>query len=303
MAKSFTLLQVFDVIPVRELETRLQQYEEVSGLHYDFLSNVAPSIQDIIENKSQQEILNWTNTNDPTTSFLADTTTEVSSLNIISTNTTVGRNSFIKDTVSTITQTEFSSARKIGIGEVAPIEASFNKIGVLKNSPSKIDIVKTNLSERSPSKISPRHITIFKITFIYTGADKFSTAQVTFVKPTGIEVGVGEVGLMVNNSFVDSIPPVSTSAIPASLISFSPSVLSNQFFSIHDSTPQIINDLNTIATNIWSDLLNPETPLNITFQVTNLPNGQLAEAQITSFDTSRMPNAGTICKSPSRLGF
>lgn len=40
------------VVSVRELETRLQLHQEVSSLDYNFLSNVAPSIQDIIENRS-----------------------------------------------------------------------------------------------------------------------------------------------------------------------------------------------------------------------------------------------------------
>ena len=59
MAKNFVLLQVFYINPVRELETRLQLYQEVSSLDYDFLSNVAPSIQDVVEKRSQEEILNW----------------------------------------------------------------------------------------------------------------------------------------------------------------------------------------------------------------------------------------------------
>ena len=74
MAKNFVLLQVFYVIPVRELETRLQLYQEVSSLDYDFLSNVAPGIQDIIENRSVNDILNWINANDSTALLLADTT-------------------------------------------------------------------------------------------------------------------------------------------------------------------------------------------------------------------------------------
>ncbi len=260
MAKNSTLLQVFDVISVRELETHLQQNQEVSSLDYDFLSNVAPSIQDVIENRSQQEILNWIDANDSTASLLADTT-EASSLNIISTNTTVGHDSFINEAFFKRTQTQIFSPRKIGIGKVASSEAGFTKIGVFEDGRYEIDIVKDNLPERSASKISPWHITVGKTPLIHTGADKFSTAQVTSAKPTGIEVGVGEVGLMVNNSYIDSIIPVSISTIPASLISFPPSVLSNQFFSIHDSTPQIINDLNTIGPIFGQIYSIPERPL------------------------------------------
>jgi hypothetical protein len=206
--------------------------------------------------------LNWINANDPTASLLADTAIEVSGLNVISTNTTVGHNSFINEAFLKRTQTQIFSPREIGMSKVASRKAGFTKIGVFEDGRSKIDLNKATLTERSPSKISPWHITSAETTFIHTGADEFSTAQVTFVEPTGIEVGVGEVGLMVNNFFIDFILPVSLN-FPASLISFSPSVLSNQFFSIHDSTPQIINNLNNKATNIWSDLSRAQTYLNI----------------------------------------
>lgn len=98
---------------MRELETCLQQDEEASGLHYSFLPNVAPSVQDVIENRSQEDILDWINANDSTASLLADTTTEASSLKNISMNTPVGHDSFIKDTVPKITQTEFPSPVKL----------------------------------------------------------------------------------------------------------------------------------------------------------------------------------------------
>ena len=48
------------------------------------------------------------------------------------------------------------------------------------------------------------------------------------------------------------------------------SISSEQFFSIHNSTPQIINKStqhNNSATNIWSDLLQPQTKLDIDFQI------------------------------------
>ncbi|KJH72090.1 hypothetical protein UH38_08430 [Aliterella atlantica CENA595] len=146
------------------------------------------------------------------------------SLNIISANTTVGHDSFINEAFFEGSK-KFPSPSKIGIGEVASSKTGFNKIGVFKDSRSKIDIVKDNLSERSIGKISPWHIAIGKTPFIHTDIKEFTKTQVTSAKPTGIEVGVGKVGLMVDNFYIDFIPPVSTSTIPTSLISFSPSVL------------------------------------------------------------------------------
>ncbi|EAZ91245.1 VCBS [Crocosphaera chwakensis CCY0110] len=75
---------------------------------------------------------------------------------------------------------------------------------------------------------------------------------------------------------------------------FSSLISSQQFGSIHHSTPEVINNLNNTATNIWSNLLQSETSLDITFQITDLPTGHLAEATITGFDPFGRPNAGTI---------
>jgi large repetitive protein len=51
---------------------------------------------------------------------------------------------------------------------------------------------------------------------------------------------------------------------------------------------------NNTATNIWSNLLQSPTQLDIDFQITDLPTGQLAEAIITDYDNSGNPLSGTI---------
>ncbi len=71
MARNFVLLQGFYIILVGELETRFQLYQEVSNLDYDFLSNVAPIVQDVIENRSVNDILNWIDANDSRTNSLS----------------------------------------------------------------------------------------------------------------------------------------------------------------------------------------------------------------------------------------
>ncbi|MEP0801746.1 hypothetical protein NDI37_15740 [Funiculus sociatus GB2-A5] len=109
-----------------------------------------------------------------------------------------------------------------------------------------------------------------------------------------IEIGVAEVGFSVDATSEDFVSPVSTPKVTASEIFFSPSVLSNQFFSIHNSTPQTINNINNSATQIWSNLLTPQFPLDITLLFTDLPTGQLAEATITDFDSKGRPNGGTL---------
>ncbi|YAF96599.1 MAG: hypothetical protein AB3A66_02650 [Nodularia sp. CChRGM 3473] len=44
--------------------------------------------------------------------------------------------------------------------------------------------------------------------------------------------------------------------------------------------------------DLWQSLFDPT--FNISFQITDLPTGQLAEAQITQFDQYDRPNGGTL---------
>ena len=89
---------------------------------------------------------------------------------------------------------------------------------------------------------------------------------------------------------------VSISEFNSKELSIPSSIASEEFIgsNFHDSTPETINELNNSATNIWSDLLQFSTQIDIDFQITDLPTGQLAEATITDFDQNGVPNAGTI---------
>ncbi|MBW4557767.1 MAG: PKD domain-containing protein [Trichormus sp. ATA11-4-KO1] len=71
--------------------------------------------------------------------------------------------------------------------------------------------------------------------------------------------------------------------------------LLSSYFPSHELTSNFFSNLKYSVNNIWGDLLTSETPtLNISFQITNLPTGQLAEAQLTQFDPQGRPNGGTI---------
>jgi hypothetical protein len=65
------------------------------------------------------------------------------------------------------------------------------------------------------------------------------------------------------------------------------------FFDLHFSTPLLDNIYSTVRTK-WSNLLNLTNPFDLTFQIKDLPTGQLAEAVITQFDNSGRPSGGTL---------
>ena len=161
-----------------------------------------------------------------------------------------------------------------------------------KNGSGKVDVLEANLPESGVGKVNSLHIAVPKTALEHTDPTKISKAQVNLDKMPSIEVSLAEVGFSVNSAFDRSISQ--SPKTPSSEIFFSSSVQTEQFFSIHNITPEIIHVLNNSATNIWSDLLQTETQIDINFQITDLPQGQLAEATIAGFDSAGKPNSGTI---------
>ncbi|MGL5808291.1 MAG: hypothetical protein ACRC11_23110, partial [Xenococcaceae cyanobacterium] len=66
------------------------------------------------------------------------------------------------------------------------------------------------------------------------------------------------------------------------------------FNDIPNSSVETLDELYYTASHLWQLLLKPEKTFNINLQITDLPDGQLAESTIISFDDSGNPNGGTI---------
>jgi Hexameric tyrosine-coordinated heme protein (HTHP) len=77
----------------------VQTLEDSLGTNYDFLSNVPTQIQEKIESRAKNEIISWINTNDLTSPLLADLETSNLDLTTISTDTTIGHDSFVFDSM------------------------------------------------------------------------------------------------------------------------------------------------------------------------------------------------------------
>ena len=107
-------------------------------------------------------------------------------------------------------------------------------------------------------------------------------------------MGFSQNSIFQDDTFQSDFHQISPTQVNSSEIPFASSISFEQFFSVHNSTPEITNVVNNTATNIWSDLFQPQTQLDIDFLITDLPTGQLTEATITGFDDSGIPNAGTI---------
>jgi hypothetical protein len=159
------------------------------------------------------------------------------------------------------------SSTQIGIGEITPIQSSTSQIGIGQIGISQICSSQDSLSQISTTEINPTQI-----------SSKFGTQ---FVISTKIEVGIDSTN-------------INSSEIETAKISLPGSIPSSQFFSVHNFNSQITDKIDYTILDLWNNHLNPQIPIEITYQITDLPAGQLAEATITGFNAEGKPNQGTI---------
>ena len=205
--------------------------ETITG--FDFLSNLPDDIEQAIESDDSSpltpplqaaplmagsKIKSFTNGSVPSRIGIGD-------------NSTIGQNGIVAIPTETTTHRLFPnsplevSTSHIGFQSVTTCESRSSEISLNQNGQIEVGSFEIGISENSPLQVG-----------------------VT-------EAGFSEVGTFEVDSFKPDFFQFNSSQIDSSEISFSSSVPSQQFFSSHNSTPEIINELNNSATNIWSDLL------------------------------------------------
>jgi hypothetical protein len=163
-------------------------------------------------------------------------------------NLTVWHDGFVENNI--LIPIEVFSPSQIGITQIDISQTSFDKVSTFEDGTSEIGIYQASLPEVGIAEVSPFHQTMLEHSFVQTNISELSEAEIGFFKTTPIKMGIGKVSFSVDPWFKDLIEPL-TSKTPSSEVPVSPSsVLSHQFFSIHDSTPQIIDSLNN-TTNRW----------------------------------------------------
>jgi len=137
---------------------------------------------------------------------------------------------------------------KTGTSQVRSSEVSFGQIGTIQTGFKQFGIKQTNSLQNGTSKIELLHIIPGQV----------STTQV-------------------NSRQIDI-------QLDSRKVSLPSSILSEQFLNVHNPSSASINTINNSALSLWNNLIHPQSPFNINLEITNLPTGQLAEAQVTKFD-------------------
>ena len=224
-------------------------------------------------------------------------------LNDISNNFAIGQKR-----LSDITTTQFIDIDN-SILENASREVRFAKKNITEISFVEPTVVHSRLGQSSTFKVSPFHRgisdssipkessaenRIIEIDIFNDSIGKPRSTQVSSTQIDTKQTSLRQIDSTEINSTQTDVLQLDTSQVGIIEISFASSISPEQFFSVHNSTLKITNVLNNSATNIWSNLLQSDTQLDIDFQITDLPKGQLASATITGFDDAGKSKAGRI---------
>ena len=157
---------------------------------------------------------------------------------------------------------------------------------------------KNGVAEISPSQISSAHNSIR-----YAGMAEVSMAEIGFFQPSTSQISMAQIGTtQISSTQTSSTKHTSTQVDPTQFsifqinsaqsssteISFPSSITLQQLLSSHN--PNLQNT--TVPT--WLEFLQGTTPFNLNIEITDLPTGQLAEANIIGYDPTGRPNAGTL---------
>jgi DNA/RNA endonuclease G (NUC1)/PKD repeat protein len=158
---------------------------------------------------------------------------------------------------------------KISTNQVGIIKDTLGQIGTAQVGITQIGTFKDNTHHHTLTQISPTEVSIGKINITQIGFTQVSTTEINANQFAATQINVPKVSL--------------SSSIPF-----------QQFFDFHNLPLALNNTYKDNPLNLWNTLFDLTNPFDLSFQIADLPTGQLAEAQITQFDTYGRPNGGTL---------
>jgi hypothetical protein len=156
----------------------------------------------------------------------------------------------------------------LGICEVSAFQISSNDRSFLHNYSSQIGTFEVDIDQRSERQVGSFQVGSFQV----------GSFQVSLPDIRVTEVNVPEINAL----------QFSPTKIYSTEISLPSSVTLQQFLTSHNFSLQ-----NTTIPTL-TEFLTGTTPFNLNIEITDLPTGQLAEANITGFDSNGRPTTGTL---------
>jgi hypothetical protein len=303
------------VVSVRDLES-------VTG--YNFFSNISDLIQDKIEIDHNGDLLNTVKTtfgintaplmagadeelvsssvtplrmSDHTSIGHSSAPNQVTSptdhlwVNVGILETGISQNAILKETNTSTNETSAtgSNTSQISVTEdslmtSSPIEVGSLKVGSIQNGSVQTGITQISPKQIGSSQVSPTQIDLLQISSPQTNISQIGSFQSS-------NVAINSISFPHFSDNTNQLNPIKITF--PSLVTFQQFIGSNSpnsVFPTHNLTSNYLAQLQSTLPTYW----NIPTNFNLTFNITDLPTGQLAEATITGYDTNNRPNSGTL---------
>jgi hypothetical protein len=213
-------------------------------------------------------------------SLLADTETKTFSplfSNWIDDNLTTRQNSVVVQSPVDVTKST-SSTSEVCASQVSSKYGGVSDISTLQISTNQLSPTQVSIGQISPTQVSSTQVSSKQIGLSQIDIPQISPTQISLTQLGTSQISSSQVAL----AQILSIQANTTK------ISLPGSISLQQFFNLHNSTLALTNTFKDNPLNLF------DPTFNINFQITDLPTGQLAEAQITNYDSLGRPNGGTL---------
>ncbi len=194
------------------------------------------------------------------------------------------------------------STQQVGISQVSTTQVNTSQISTPQISKTQIGFSQISIPQISTTQISSPQVGVLDVSPLQTGIAQVGSTEIGMIhyNPT-------QISTFKNSFFEYWVAAIigsnkSSSQINPAKVTLPSTIPLKQLVTIHDSTPASNNTFKDNPLNFWQTLFDPSNPFDLTFQIKDLPKGQLAEAQITKFDDRGRPIGGTIEVDPTANG-
>jgi large repetitive protein len=185
------------------------------------------------------------------------------------------------------------SSKQTGIGQVA-----FDNLSSPQTSITQISVPQINSSQSGPNKRGSGQISPTEISPIQTNGVEESFNEIGSTQVNPFHIGIRQIQPVEGDSTQASIYNLNDTQLVTSKISDSSSIefkdvgILKRWLTDHTLAPKSIFDVSNTSFGFWESSLLSSFNLNLVIR--DLPTGQLAEANITGFDSTGRPNSGTL---------
>jgi hypothetical protein len=271
------------------------------GNSYNFWANLPENIESAIEGRSENDIQDWIARTEarlrPLRSpLLAEESVDNASLSSPSFNIHSNSTFQIGSSQNSAFQTQLfqKGSTQVSRPEIGSIHQSLTQTSTSERGTTQVDSSKVGLSQLGTSQA----------TFLQISSAE-GRLQVSPFQPRITQVNVTPISFQLSPAEIDATQVNSWQSIGINIHTskntFSLGIAAGQLIDGHGNipgqsghwlTPNSQFSSTTVPT--WLSYLGGTTPFNLNIEVTDLPTGQLAEAQLTGFDANGKPNAGTL---------